>query len=138
MVEPGEALRPDVILDVVFEDGLLFLSLANTGARPATNVTCRFDRPLHGLGGRVDVSRLRLFRAVGFLPAGKEIRTLVDESAAYFARREPTKLTVELTWRDEEGRRYERRIVHDLGIYKDLAYVPARGATLARWPTTKD
>jgi len=123
VAEPDEGLRPDVILDVVFEDGLLFLGLVNTGTRPATKVVCRFDRPFHGLGGRVDMSRLRLFRKVEFLPAGKEIRTLLDTSAAYFSRREPTKLTAELTWRDEEGRRYERRIAHDLAIYSDLAYV---------------
>lgn len=123
MAEPDEVDPPDVILDVVFERGLLFLTLVNTGARPATKVACRFERPFRGLGGRVDMSRLRLFRKVEFLPAGKEIRTLLDTSAAYFSRREPTKLAAELTWRDEEGHRYERRIAHDVAIYADLAYV---------------
>jgi hypothetical protein len=31
-----EPARPDVILDVVFEDGLLFLALRNIGSRPAS------------------------------------------------------------------------------------------------------
>lgn len=125
--EPGEESRPDVILDVVFADGLLFLSLANLGPRPALRVTCRFERPFHGLGGGTDMSRLRLFRNVEFLAPGREIRTLLDTSAAYFRRREPTKLAAELAWRDEEGRRYARRIAHDLAIYADLAYVVPAG-----------
>ncbi len=113
----------DVILDVVFEDGLLYLVLANVGERPALKVTCRFERPFTGLGGGVDVSRLRLFKNVEFLAPGREIRTLLDSSAAYFARREPTKLAVTIAYRDESGTRFERRIVHDLRIYKNLAYV---------------
>ena len=127
--EADEAPRPDVILDVLFNDGLLFLSLVNLGSRPALRVACRFERPFHGLGGRTDMSRLRLFRNVEFLAPGREIRTLLDTSAAYFRRREPTKLAAELGWRDEEGRRYGRRIAHDLGIYADVAYVVAAGFT---------
>jgi hypothetical protein len=112
----------DVILDVVFEDGLLYLVLANVGERPALKVTCRFERPFTGLGGGVDVSRLRLFRNVEFLAPRREIRTLLDSSAAYFTRREPTRLSVTVGWRDERGR-HERPIVHDLAIYRDVAYV---------------
>lgn len=129
MAEPEreDGPRPDVLLDVVFEDGVLFLSLANVGARPALKVGCRFDRTFRGLGGRVDMSRLRLFRNVEFLAPEREIRTLLDASAAYFGRREPTKLAATLAWRDEEGRRYERRIAHDLAIYAEVAYVVPPG-----------
>lgn len=129
--EPGrdDAARPDVLVDVVFDDGVLFLSLANFGTRPAVKVVCRFDRPFRGLGGTVDVSRLRLFRSLEFLAPGREIRTLLDTSAAYFARREPTKLAATLTWRDEDGRRYERRITHDLAVYAELTYVVPTGLT---------
>ena len=121
--EAEDAPRPDVLLDVVWDDGLLFLSLVNFGARPALKVACRFERPFHGLGGATDMSRLRLFRNVELLAPGREIRTLLDTSAGYFARREPTKLMAALTWRDEGGRRYERRVAHDVAIYAELAYV---------------
>jgi hypothetical protein len=122
---PGR-LGPDVILDVVFEDGLLFLVLANLGDRPALQVACRFDEPFSGLGGTQATSRLALFERVEFLPPRKEIRTLLDASAAYFARREPTKIGVTIAYRDEDGGRHERRVAHDLRIYRDIAYV-ARG-----------
>jgi hypothetical protein len=87
-------------------------------------VSCRFEPTFHGLGGSVEISRLPLFRNIEYLAPFKEIRTLVDSSAAYFARKEPTKLEVTVTYRDESGTRREATIRHDLGIYRDLAYVP--------------
>ena len=116
--------RPDVVVDVEFDRGLLFLSVANIGDRPALAAQVRFEQRFHGLGGSVEVSALRLFRRIEFLPPGKEIRTLLDASSAYFARKEPTKLAAAITFRDDDGRRYERRVVHDLAIYRDVAYVP--------------
>ena len=44
--------RPDVIVDVVFEEGLLFLSVANVGDRAALDVKTTFNRKLVGLGGQ--------------------------------------------------------------------------------------
>lgn len=114
-----------VVLDVVFDDGLLFLVLANVGEAPALKVSCRFQRPITGLGGSLDVGRMRLFRNVEFLAAGRAIRTLLDSSAAYFARREPTRVAVAISWRDEAGGRHERQIARDLAIYRDVAYLPA-------------
>jgi len=52
-----------VVVDVVLEDGLLYLELVNLADRPALNVTSRFDPLLVDLQGR-DVSGLRLFRHV--------------------------------------------------------------------------
>ncbi|MGI8479179.1 MAG: hypothetical protein ACR2M2_04890 [Gaiellaceae bacterium] len=118
----ADAGGADVILDVVFEDGLFYLALANIGERPALKVSCRFERPFKGLGGLVDMSSLPLFRKVEFLAPGREIRTLLDSSAAYFARREPTRLAVTVKWRDDRGR-HERPIVHDLTVYRSVAYL---------------
>ena len=122
--EPGPAgPAPDVFLDVEFEDGVLFLVVANRGQRAALAVSCRFEQPFKGLGGSQDMTRLPLLRKIEFLAPGREIRTLLDSSAAYFTRREPAKLSVEIHYRDEDGGRHERRIVHDLRIYRDVAYV---------------
>jgi hypothetical protein len=118
----AEARGADVILDVVFEDGLFYLVLANVGERPAEKVSCSFDRPFKGLGGEVDMTRLRLFKNVEFLAPGREIRTLLDASESYFARREPTRLKATVTWRDDQGR-HQRPIAHDLAIYRDIATV---------------
>jgi hypothetical protein len=114
---------PDVILDVVFEDGLLYLALVNIGPRPALRVETRFDRKLVGLGGAKEVSALALFRKIEFLGPGREIRTLLDSAASFFARRQPTTLVARLAFRDEEGGRHEKTVKHDLAIYRELAYV---------------
>ena len=79
--------RPEVIVDVVFEDGLLFLTVANIGDRPALDVKTTFNRKLVGLGGTKDVAALPLFANIPFLAPGKEIRTLLDSTASWFSRR---------------------------------------------------
>ncbi len=114
--------RPDVILDVVFEDGLLYLALANIGSLPAVEVRCAFEQPLHGLGGK-DVARSALFRRLEFLAPGREIRTLLDRSSDYFAGGGPTRVVATVRWRDREGRPYEATVAHDLEAYRDIAYV---------------
>ena len=123
MAASEERPAPDVILDVEFEQGVLFLVVANIGARPALAVQVAFERPFRGLGGTVEMHALRLFRRIEFLPPGREIRTLLDTSAAYFARKEPTKLAATVTFRDDDGARHERRVAHDLAIYRDVAYL---------------
>jgi len=66
-----DAAAPDdgVVVDVVFECGVLYLELANLADRPALNVTCSFDPPLVDLHGR-DVAKLPLFSRVEFLGLG--------------------------------------------------------------------
>ncbi len=126
VVEPAPPVerRPEVVLDVVFEDGLLFLALANIGDAPALGVSCRFRRKLRGLGGTRDVSKLPLFDNVAFLGPGREIRTFLDSSAAFFARGEPTRVSVTTTYADASGREYKTAVEHELAIYRELAYVP--------------
>ena len=118
--ERGEA---DVIVDVVFEDGLLFLTVANIGDRPAHRVRVRFEEQFAGLGGTKKMHSLALFRKLEFLAPRKEIRAFLDRSASYFARGEPTTLTADVSWRTSEGRRCSQAIRHDLDVYRDLAYI---------------
>ena len=118
----GEPAPADVIVDVEFDSGVLFLAVRNIGGTPATTVQCKFEQRVFGLGGATEVSALPLFRKIEFLAPGREIRTLLDTSAAYFARKEPAKVAVTVTWRDDGGERRQRRIVHDLAIYRGIAY----------------
>jgi hypothetical protein len=116
--------RPEVVLDVLFEDGLLFLALANIGDAPALKVSCRFRRKLRGLGGTKDVSKLPLFESLAFLGPGREIRTLLDSAASFFARGEPTNVYAKTVYVDAAGHSYETTVEHELAIYRELAYVP--------------
>ena len=115
--------RPEVIVDVDFERGLLFLVVRNIGERPALDVQTTFNRKLLGLGGSKDVSALPLFRNVAFLAPGKEIRTLLDSAGSWFTRRRATKITARVAYRDADGTDYRGRMNHDLEIYRELAYV---------------
>lgn len=115
-------LRPEIILDFEFEDGTLFLSLANIGTRPAHDVRTELDPPIRGLGGRQPMSDLQIFRGILFFPAGKQIRFLLDSASAYFARKEPTRLTAHLTYTGDQGHSFDTVIQHDLEIYRSLPY----------------
>ena len=114
---------PEVIVDFEFAEGLLRVVVRNIGARPAYRVSTRFDKPFHGLQGAREISALRLFKNIEFLAPGREIRALVDTSAAYFRRREPSRLVATVAYRTADGKRHEHAIRHDLGIYRELAYV---------------
>ena len=122
----------EVILDVVFDQGLLFLEVANIGDRPAERVRIRFGERFSGVGGSKRIDRLTLFRKLEFLAPRKSIHVFLDRSAAYFARGEPTQLTAEIVWRTTEGERRASTIHHDLEIYRDLGFVDREVPNRAR------
>ena len=99
-----ERCDAEVILDVVFDRGLLFLVVANTGDQPAHSVRIKFDKPFGGVGGTKKMQRLALFRRLEFLAPRKSIEVFLDRSASYFAREEPTQLTAAISWRTSDGR----------------------------------
>jgi hypothetical protein len=119
----GERTEPEVILDVVFERGLLFLVVSNVGDRPAHRVRITFQQPFTGLGGAKKMQRLALFRRLEFLAPHKSIEVFLDRSASYFARDEPTKLSAAIAWRTPEGERRAATVDHDLEIYRDLGFI---------------
>jgi hypothetical protein len=121
----------EVILDVLFDRGLLFLVVANIGDRAASSVRVKFEQPFSGIDGTKRMDRLALFRKLEFLAPHKSIEVFLDRSASYFGREEPTRLAAALSWRTPEGARRSTTVHHDLEIYRDLGYidreVPERG-----------
>ena len=111
-----------VVVDVVFEDGLLYLELANLSDRPALNVSCVFDPRLVDLQGR-EVSKLALFGRVAFLGPGRRIRTLLDSTAGYFARDGASRFTVVAEFERPDEKRRSTTVSHDLAVYRELAYL---------------
>src|SRR6476646_10062834 len=107
-------LRPDVIVDFLFEDGILFVAVQNIGSQPAQRVHVTFDPPFKGLGGTVSIPELPLFRNIEFLAPSRSIRTLLDSSAAYFARPEPVLITAAISYSDRSGQQFSATILHDL------------------------
>jgi hypothetical protein len=76
-----------------------------------------------GLGGTMVIGDLPLFRELTFLAPGREIRTLLDSSASYFASGQPTRIAAAVTYHDAAGRRHRATIRHNLEIYRRIAYV---------------
>lgn len=122
--EQENAPRPYVFVDILFEDGLLFLALENNGERPAFGVKVDWKPGMRGLGGLQESSALPLFTDLPFLAPGRRIQTFLDESQAYFQREEPTRLKAQVSYRDEKRRRYQLTIEFNLEIYRDLVYLP--------------
>ena len=122
-----ERCDAEVILDVVFDHGLLFLVVENLGDRPAHTVRVKFEQAFSGLGGTKKMQRLALFRKLEFLAPRKAIEVFLDRSAAYFARDEPTQLTAAISWRTPEGARRSTVVHHDLEIYRDLGFIEREG-----------
>jgi len=116
--------RPDVIVDFLFEDGMLFVAVQNIGSEPALRVHVAFDPPFKGLGGTASIPELPLFRNIEFLAPSRSIRTLLDSSAAYFARKEPEQITATASYSDRSGKKFSYTMLHDLAIYRDIAFIP--------------
>jgi hypothetical protein len=115
--------RPEIIVDFLADQALLYVVLKNIGARSAYRVITNFDKSFQGLGGKKCISTLQLFRYLLFIPPGKEFVQLVDSLGAYFRRREPIRLSASITYEDREGQEFEDVISHDLRIYRDLGFI---------------
>ena len=116
-------MAPEVIVDFLFERGLLFIAVENIGDRPAHKVTVRFRQPIHGLGGQKDITSLAMFKNIEFLAPHRSIQTFMDSSHAYFERGEPAHVGMEVAYIDNEGHQFGGIIQHDLDIYRDIIYL---------------
>lgn len=128
---------PHVIVDFIFERGLFFITVRNISEQPAYKVSVKFDQKLFGLGGAREVSALPLFRNIEFLAPQKEIATLLDSSDSYFARKQPTKIKVQISYRDAGGDKHDVSIAHDLDIYRTIAFI-GRPASLVLHDADQD
>jgi hypothetical protein len=120
--EESDLGRPEVIVDFVFKEGLLFISIKNIRNEPALKVAVKFDKRIKGLGGKKVISSLPLFRNIEFLAPNKEITTLLDSSALFFSRGEPTQILTRISYQGSSGKKYTSTIRHNLEIYREIAY----------------
>lgn len=123
MADEKIAKNPEVILDVLFEKGLLFFVIKNTSSHGARTVRFEFSPKVMGVNGSKVISNLNIFRSLDYLAPQKDIRIFIDTAVSYFSRKEPTQIKVAITWMDESENNYTRIIDHNLDIYKDLGYL---------------
>ena len=112
--------RPDVILDVDCESGMLFLVLRNIGEDLACRVSVKFSPALVGLGGERVVSDAAIFRRLAYLPPGKSIRVLLDSAPLFFNRRQENSFRARVQYRSRGGNEFSETFTHDLDVYRDL------------------
>ena len=115
--------QTEVIVDFIFEEGLFFISIRNIGDRPVFEVAVKFNKKIFGVEGKKEVSALPLFKNIEFLAPQKEIVTFLDTSVSYFGRKQPTRLSVKISYRDSDGIKHVTTIRHDLEIYKEIGYI---------------
>lgn len=115
--------RPEVIVEFLFDRGLLFISVNNIGDRPATKVSVKFNKEITGLNGTKIISALPMFKNIEFLGPRREVVTLLDASDSYFRRKQPTEISVRISYTDSEDQKYQATINHNLEIYRDIHFV---------------
>lgn len=113
---PGD---PEVLLDVEFDRGCLFLVLANVGPATAFDVQVTFDKPLLGAGGSVDVTALGVFGGLPILRSGKEIRVFVDVARELLSRRGGKRVRAQVAYRTRARTPLGEVFVHDLRTWRD-------------------
>ena len=121
--KPPATGAPNVIVDFIFDDGALFISVENIGDAPALKVKTTFSEPIHGVMGTMHINAMALFENIEFLAPRKSITTFLDTSAAYFGREEPHKVTVRVAYRDTTNKQHQSTMRHDLAIYADIGYL---------------
>jgi hypothetical protein len=114
--------EPDVIVDFIFDDGLLFVAISNLSERPAYKVSVKFDCRIYGFGGK-DICALPLFESIEFLAPHKTITTFLDSSGSYFSNGGPTKISAQVAYHDFRGTKKVAMIRHDLEIYRQIGFI---------------
>jgi len=119
---PGKG-DPEVLLDVQVDGGKLWLVLANDSDRPAFHVSVDFEHAIRGAGGELDVTGLPIFRDLGLLRRGRDIRVFVDVVPHFFAREEVAELCARVSWESREGKRFAQKFRHDLTVWRDFGEI---------------
>jgi hypothetical protein len=119
---PG-ADDPAVLLDVELDGGRLWLVLANDSNQPAFDVSVDFEQSLNGAGGDLDVTGLPIFRGLGVLRRGREVRIFIDLAEHFFKREKISELRARVSWESREGKRFAQGFRHDLIVWKDFGEI---------------
>lgn len=119
--DPKPVKSPDVIVDFEYDGGLIFIVIENAGGDSAYDTSVRFNKKILGMQKTKDISSLRIFQSLRFLPPGKKIRILVDLFQFYVAYRQPMQISTTVSFYNKQKQTFQNTIWHDLSIYSDFA-----------------
>lgn len=119
---PEARRAAEVVLDVELDEaGAIHLVLANCGDAVATDIRVRFSRELRGIGDAKPVSALPIFRHLGVLRPGREVRVLWHSAQVLLkAREEEEPFSCTVSWTERGGRRQDCTYRHDLSVVRNL------------------
>ena len=111
---------PEVILDFEYTNRQLFIVIENIGGKPAYDIQVKFNKKIMGLQKSKDISDMKIFSMLKFLPPHKKIRIFVDLFQSYLSSKQPLKIKTEIFFKNKKLQKFENLINHDLTIYKDI------------------
>lgn len=117
-----ESLTRDtaVIVDIVTENRVLLLCLANISAKPVTDLRIKFNRKIMGMAGRVNIGDLPIFTGLDFLAPLRTINVPIDRISQFFAYDKAEPLIVTVSYVDVEGRSIQAEMRHNLSVWRDM------------------
>ncbi|GKS67440.1 hypothetical protein YTPLAS73_09870 [Nitrosarchaeum sp.] len=115
--------NPNVIVDFECKDGMLFIVIENIGNDPAYDTLVKFNKKISGMQKTKNISSLRIFQQLKFLPPGKKIKMFVDLFQFYLASKQPMQIKTIIFFRNELKEVFQKSIQHDLSIYKDFVEI---------------
>ena len=116
--------NPDVIVDFEYDkSGLLFVIIENIGNDSAYDTSVKFSRKILGLQKTKNISSMKIFQLMKFLPPGKKISVLIDSFQFYLLGKQPLQVKTIIKFNNKSKQKFENSIHHDLSIYKDMAEI---------------
>jgi hypothetical protein len=117
-------LEPEVILDFEYDDnGILYIIIENIGPSSAYRVSIKFDKEITGVEGEKEISAMKIFDNIEFLPPHKKIRIFVDTFVSYTLRKQPLIIGATVIYSNKNNREFQSVMKHDLSIYQDFPHI---------------
>ena len=111
---------PDVIVDFEYSEDVLFIVIENIGDDSAFDVQTKFSKKILGMQKTKDISSLKIFKLLRFLPPAKKIKIPVDLFQFYLLGKQPLQISVSVFFRNKIKQKFQNSINHDLSIYRDI------------------
>lgn len=112
--------NPDVIVDFEYRKDVLFIVIENIGDDSAFDVQTKFSKKILGMQKTKNISSLKIFKLLRFLPPAKKIKIPVDLFHFYLLGRQPLQVSVAISFRNKTRQKFQNSINHDLSIYTEI------------------
>lgn len=115
----SEGRAAEVVLDLELQDGALVLVLANCGDAAATDVSVAFSPALRGIDGSA-LGDLPVFRGLGMLRPGREVRVLWSAPGASVKGGSADPFVATVSWNERERGAQRAAYRHDPAVWRRL------------------